>query len=64
MEDVEIMRRIKKKGGAITIINKNAATSARRWKKEGVLTGTLRNKVLKLMYNLGVAPEKLARYYR
>jgi rSAM/selenodomain-associated transferase 2 len=64
MEDVEIMRRIKKKGGAITIISKNAVTSARRWEKEGVLAGTLRNKILKLMYNLGVGPEKLARYYK
>jgi rSAM/selenodomain-associated transferase 2 len=63
MEDVEIMRRARKRGDKIAVINSAVITSARRWEKEGVLRATLRNKVVKLLYNLGVRPEKLARYY-
>ena len=64
MEDVEIMQRIKRTGGSVTIVDSKAVTSARRWEKEGVLRATIRNKLIKLMYNFGVAPEKLAQYYK
>jgi rSAM/selenodomain-associated transferase 2 len=63
MEDVEIMRRARKRGDKIAVAGSVVLTSARRWKKEGVLRATLRNKSIKLLYNLGVRPEKLARYY-
>jgi rSAM/selenodomain-associated transferase 2 len=63
MEDVELMKRIKKQGGKIHILPNRVRTSARRWEKEGLLYGTMRNWLLVLLYYLGVKPEKLARFY-
>ena len=39
-------------------------TSARRWEKEGLVFGTLRNWFLMTLYLCGVAPERLVRFYR
>jgi len=64
MEDVELMRRIKKRGDKIFILPDRVKTSPRRWEKEGVFYTTLRNQVLVNLYYLGVNPDKLAKYYR
>jgi rSAM/selenodomain-associated transferase 2 len=64
MEDVALMRQIKKRGGKITIIPHPVETSPRRWEREGVLCATLRNWLLLAAYFLGRSPEKLARHYR
>jgi rSAM/selenodomain-associated transferase 2 len=64
MEDVELMRRIKKAGGRIGFIPEPVITSARRWEEEGILYGTLRNWLLVSAYLLGASPEKLVKYYR
>jgi len=64
MEDVELMRRIRKAGDRIGIIREKVKTSPRRWEKEGVLYCTLRNWALISLYFLGVSPERLARFYR
>lgn len=64
MEDVEIMRRIKKRGDRIVFIDRTVRTSARRWEKEGVLKCTLRNWCLISLYLAGVSPGKLAGFYR
>jgi rSAM/selenodomain-associated transferase 2 len=64
MEDVEFMRRIKKRKGKICIIGKAVRTSPRRWEKEGVLYTTLRNWLILSLYLFGVRPEKLIRFYR
>jgi len=64
MEDVELMRRIRKRGDKIFIIPEQAMTSARRWEKEGILYCTLRNWALRLSYALGVPPERLAKWYK
>ena len=65
MEDVELMRRIKKRGGGIEILPERVATSARKWERDGVLFSVLRNWSLQLAYRCGVAPERLAGiYYR
>jgi rSAM/selenodomain-associated transferase 2 len=64
MEDVDLMRRIRKAGDRICIIREKVKTSPRRWEKEGVLSCTLRNWSLITFYFLGVSPEKLARFYR
>lgn len=64
MEDVELMRRIRKAGDAIFIIHEQVMTSARRWEKEGILYCTLRNWALRLSYVLGVPPERLAKWYK
>lgn len=63
MEDVELMRRIRKTGGKIQIIRSSVKTSPRRWEKEGVVRCTLRNWTLLALYRLGLPPEKLARFY-
>ena len=64
MEDVELMRRIKKAGGKIAIINRQVQTSPRRWEKEGVVRCTLRNWVLITLYFLGVSPNQLVKFYK
>ncbi|MEI7671587.1 MAG: TIGR04283 family arsenosugar biosynthesis glycosyltransferase [Deltaproteobacteria bacterium] len=64
MEDVDLMRRVKRKGWKITIFREPVITSARRWEKEGLVFGTLRNWFLVTLFLCGVAPERLARFYR
>ena len=64
MEDVELMRRIKKSGNKIWIFDERVMTSPRRWEKEGVISCTLRNWTLQVLYFLGVSPDKLAIFYK
>ncbi len=64
MEDVEIMRRIKKRGEKIAIIDQPVTTSARRWEKEGILLCTLRNWFLISLYLAGASPERLSGFYK
>lgn len=63
MEDVELMRRIKRQGDKICIIPDRVVTSPRRWKKEGILYTTLRNWTILLLYMLGISPFRLKRFY-
>lgn len=64
MEDVDLMRRIKRRGWPILILPLRVRTSPRRWEREGIVYGTLRNWTLILLYLTGVSPDRLARYYR
>jgi rSAM/selenodomain-associated transferase 2 len=64
MEDVELMRRIKKSGNKIWIFYDRAMTSPRRWEKEGVIYCIFRNWTLQILYLLGVSPYHLVRYYK
>jgi rSAM/selenodomain-associated transferase 2 len=64
MEDVDLMQRIKRNGRRIAIFQEPVTTSARRWEKEGLVFGTLRNWFLMILYHCGVAPERLARFYK
>lgn len=64
LEDVEIMRRIKRRGERIFIAPDPVITSARRQEKEGVLYCTLRNGAIVALYCMGASPERLARFYR
>ena len=64
MEDVELMRRIKKQGNSIVIIPHKVLTSPRRWEKEGILYSTFRNWMMQVLYLFGVAPERIAKFYR
>jgi len=63
MEDVDLMRRMRKKGYKIYIIPENIKTSPRRWEREGILYCTLRNWIIMILYLFGAKPEKLAKYY-
>jgi uncharacterized protein len=64
MEDVALMRKIKKAGGRIGFIPEPVITSARRWEQQGILYTTLRNWILLSAYTLGAAPDRLAKYYK
>ena len=64
MEDVELMRRIKKLGDEIWIFHDRVMTSPRRWEKEGVVYCTFRNWTLQVLYLLGISPRRLAFFYK
>ena len=63
MEDVELMKRVKRQGGRIVILPEAVATSSRKWEKDGVLYTILRNWMLQALYLFGVPAEKLVKYY-
>jgi rSAM/selenodomain-associated transferase 2 len=63
MEDVELMRRIKKKKGKILILPDPVFTSDRRWHQEGTLYTLLRDNIIIILYWFGMPVEKLARFY-
>ena len=62
MEDIDIMKRAKQIE-KINLLNAKVLTSARRWEKEGIVYTTLRNRILSLLYFLGVSPILLKKYY-
>jgi rSAM/selenodomain-associated transferase 2 len=63
MEDVDLMRRIKKDKKMIHILPDKVMTSARRWERDGALYTTVRNQILMALFYLGVSPCRLAKYY-
>ncbi|MBI3754497.1 MAG: TIGR04283 family arsenosugar biosynthesis glycosyltransferase [Deltaproteobacteria bacterium] len=62
MEDVDLIRRLKK-AGKIILLDAHVSTSPRRWEKKGILRATLKNWMFLSLYYLGVAPERLYRRY-
>jgi rSAM/selenodomain-associated transferase 2 len=64
MEDVDLMKRIRRQGGRICIIPEKVLTSPRRYEQEGIVSCTLRNWLLQIFFAFGVQPERLARWYR
>lgn len=64
MEDVELMRRIKKRGRRIRLLRDTVLTSARRWEAEGAVYTTVRNQCLLILFYLGISPKILARFYK
>jgi rSAM/selenodomain-associated transferase 2 len=64
MEDVELMKRIRKRADAICIIPAKVRTSVRRYEKEGILFCTLRNWILQSSYAFGISPERLVEWYK
>ncbi|WP_029897402.1 TIGR04283 family arsenosugar biosynthesis glycosyltransferase [Desulfohalovibrio reitneri] len=63
MEDVEFCRRLKRRGTRMELAPQRVLTSPRRWEKQGVAYGTLRNWTLVSLYFMGVPPQKLVRWY-
>jgi rSAM/selenodomain-associated transferase 2 len=64
MEDVALMRDLKRRAYPIVFIDDRVSTSPRRWERDGIIRCTLRNWLLISLYLLGVSPERLARFYR
>jgi rSAM/selenodomain-associated transferase 2 len=64
MEDVELMKRNRKRAGPISIIPVKVRTSVRRYEREGVLRCTLRNVLMQASYAFGVSPERLVKWYK
>lgn len=63
MEDFELVQRLRRRGRIVTV-PETVITSARRWKKLGLLRTMLRNQAMILGYFAGIRPERLARFYR
>ena len=63
MEDFELVRRLKRRG-RVSILSSRSVTSARRWKRGGILKTTAVNQAIIICYLLGVSPERLAGWYR
>jgi rSAM/selenodomain-associated transferase 2 len=63
MEDVELMKRIKRLGGKIYIIKDPVRSSPRKWLQDGIFYTTFRNHMLRMLYFLGVSPNKLVKLY-
>jgi len=64
MEDVEIMRRLKRQHVPIVIRSETVLTSSRRWHQEGFVYTTLRNRVLSFLFWLGVSPKRFIKRYQ
>lgn len=62
LEDLMFVRRLARRG-RIRLLPQAVVTSARRWRREGVLTVTLRNQLFVALWACGVRPERLARWY-
>jgi rSAM/selenodomain-associated transferase 2/rSAM/selenodomain-associated transferase 1 len=63
MEEVELMKKIKKNKDKIYILKDGVKTSARRYEEEGIIHGWLRNHRMRILYFFGVSPGRLIKHY-
>jgi len=63
MEDVGLMRKIRRHHIRPKIFRHAVKTSARRWESQGILYTTARNWVLILLFFANVPPHRLAKFY-
>ncbi|MFC1616980.1 TIGR04283 family arsenosugar biosynthesis glycosyltransferase [Candidatus Margulisiibacteriota bacterium] len=63
MEDLELMKRIRRNNKKIVILKEKVITSARRWQEKGIVLNTIQNNWLQFLYFIGVSPAKLAQIY-
>lgn len=62
MEDIDLSRRMKRRG-VVACLRDRVATSSRRWRSRGVVRTILLMWSLRLLYFCGVSPQRLARLY-
>ena len=62
MEDVEICRRLKRRGH-LAALRLSVTTSGRKWEQEGAVRTILLMWVLRFFYMVGVPPARLHRWY-
>lgn len=63
MEDVLLMREIRRRGWRIELLPGPIHVDPRRWLKQGVVRQTLRNWTLLAGLKLGMSPDRLAEFY-
>jgi rSAM/selenodomain-associated transferase 2 len=63
MEDVELMKRVKKRGWRIIILSQTVQTSSRKWENDGIIYTIFRNWIIQALYLFGVPAERLVKYY-
>ncbi len=63
LEDLEFVRRIKRRGDRVKLLKPRVRTSPRRLEQEGMFYYLARNVSLVLLYSMGASPERLKRYY-
>lgn len=63
MEDFELVRRLRHRGRIVTLPHA-AVTSARRWRRLGVIRTTAINQLMILGFLLGMSADRLAHLYR
>ncbi len=63
MEDIALMKLIKKNKDKIRILKEGVKTSTRRYEQEGILRRWLCNHKMRILYHFGVPAEKLLKYY-
>ncbi len=62
MEDVLLMKRLRRRGRFV-LLDERLSVSARRWQRHGIVRQTLRNWLLLTFALCGVSPNRLARFY-
>ena len=62
MEDVDLVRRIGRR--RLRLLDETASTSPERWRRDGWGRRSARNLACLALYRVGVAPDRLARFYR
>jgi rSAM/selenodomain-associated transferase 2 len=63
MEDVELMRRVKRQGGRIIVLPDAVTTSSRKWETDGVFYTIMRNWIIQVLYLFGMPARRLIKYY-
>lgn len=61
-EDLDFARRMKR-AGAVACLRSKVITSARRWRKGGIMRTVIRMWTIRALYLMGVSPARLARMY-
>src|SRR5690242_18182009 len=61
-EDLDLARRLKR-AGRVACLRSRVTTSARRWRRDGVLVTTARTWFIRAAFLLGVSPARLVRLY-
>ena len=62
MEDVDLMRRLRREGGVVSL-KERVLTSARRWRVGGGALNSVKNWFFLALYFAGVSPDRLYRFY-
>jgi rSAM/selenodomain-associated transferase 2 len=61
-EDLDFARRLKR-AGRVACLRTKVITSARRWRRGGILRTSIRMWTIRLLYLAGVSPSRLSRMY-